>query len=151
MALITHGDFHMWNIAFHTCRPEKLKFFDFQVTRFANPLIDIQIYLGQVSRAEQRQENQTTYLRTYLTTFLDTAKELGCCTAEDVLNEASLLEEYKRTYLYGFLLALRWNPPRFSEDDDMFSKEVTTQNGSLLPGHTVEAQKNTFMDFCLLK
>ena len=48
MALITHGDFHMWNIGFHTTEAGKLKFFDFQVTRYGNPVIDIQIYLSQV-------------------------------------------------------------------------------------------------------
>ena len=54
--LLCHGDFHMWNIAFSKSS-EKVKFFDFQLIRYAPCMTDFHQYLSQVSSPSFRQSH----------------------------------------------------------------------------------------------
>ena len=53
-SVITHGDFHMWNIAFQgRDPPHQAVFFDLQVSRSCSGVTDIVQYLYQVTSTVQ--------------------------------------------------------------------------------------------------
>merc|ERR1712059_16677 len=54
-AVVSHGDCHMWNMAFgQEVEDPSIKFFDLQLSRYTSGLVDVHHYLSQVTTPETR-------------------------------------------------------------------------------------------------
>lgn len=123
-AVVTHGDFHMWNVAFGS--KDSVKFFDLQVSRYTSCMTDVQQYLSQTTTPETRKIHLEEFLTSYLHGFGQSCKELGI--KETILTKEGIADEYKRLAPWGLLMGIDWILYRFVTDQESFT-EVEKQLG----------------------
>ena len=124
-SVITHGDFHMWNIAFlgHPS-PSEAMFFDLQVSRWSSGVTDIVQYLYQVAATPDRTgQNLDQFVGQYCKGFRSIVKLLGLPTdGVDVCSETWVMAECERLVLWGVMFGVSFILPRFVQNEDMFNK-----------------------------
>ena len=116
-AVLTHGDFHMWNIAFGS--NHSVKFFDLQVSRYTSAMADVHHYLVQATTPATRARCLQTFLSAYLEGFHQSCNELGI--TENLPGEKDIFDEYKRLSPWGLLLGIDWILYRFITDQESFA------------------------------
>jgi len=128
---LCHGDFHMWNIAIrqNQFNQSSLKFFDFQIVRFASSCTDILQYLYQVSSPQFRKDNLQAILNEYCNSFNNILKDSN---AEKVISEDDLLAEYKNVSPWGFLYGFTFLLPRFLSQDFYTKLDALTDSKDII-------------------
>ena len=91
--ILIHGDFHPLNMA--VSDRSNIKFFDFQLIRHGEGLIDIHQYLCQGTTPKDRDGNLASFLETYYQTLTETCLKLGM-PGSPYGNMANFLDEYKK-------------------------------------------------------
>lgn len=79
--VLNHGDFWMSNMLFKHDASNKVldvKFVDFQIVRFASPVLDLIYFFWSSANREVKCQKQNELFKTYLDTFNATLKDLGC-------------------------------------------------------------------------
>lgn len=123
--LLTHGDFHMWNIAFGGNGCELLTsatFFDLQSSRVSSGASDIVQYLYQVTTPDNRHQHLTEYVKQYCQAFRTQAEMiLGGENSLEVCSEDWVMSEIKRLSLFGVMFGIDFILPRFLDNDQAFN------------------------------
>jgi len=88
-----------------------LRFIDFQLSRYASPVTDLQYVLHMGTSRKFREENTETLLKTYYNEFravLSRFQHVSLLQAEAVQawTLGKLKEEYEQFYMYGFLVSV---------------------------------------------
>jgi len=123
-ALVAHGDFHMWNVAFSGT---KVKFFDLQLVKYSSGLIDVHHYLSQVSTPQDRSKHLDLFLSAYQEGFDTVSEEMGA-PRSTVYTKAGILEEYKKRAPWGLFMGFCWILGRFVKDQDSFKSTENLEN-----------------------
>lgn len=79
--VLNHGDFWMSNMLFKHDDSGKaidVKFVDFQITRFASPVLDLIYFFWTSANVEVRNHKQNELFAIYLATLNATLEDLGC-------------------------------------------------------------------------
>lgn len=79
--VLNHGDFWMSNMLFKHDDSGKaldVKFVDFQITRFASPVLDLIYFFWTSANVDVRNHKQNELFATYLDTLNTTLEDLGC-------------------------------------------------------------------------
>lgn len=130
--ILIHGDFHPLNIAFSSTAA---KFFDFQLIRYSDGLIDLHQYLCQATTPNQREDNLDLFLETYFNVLNETCYALGTNNLpyknmQDFRTKYNDLAPWQIPFGFGMLL---W---KFVTNHEAYSKlaslleNVRTSDGS---------------------
>merc|ERR1719495_788680 len=118
--VVTHGDFHQWNLAFNS-DTSSVKFFDLQLSRFTSAFTDVWHYLSQVTTAETRTEHLNTFIGAYRASFNQTSTQIGSST---VLEKSLALQELWKQAVWGLVFRLTWNLKRFVTEEESWKLAV---------------------------
>jgi len=118
--VVTHGDFHQWNMAFDS-GTQSVKFFDLQLSRFTSAFTDVWHYISQVTTAETRREHLDAFLESYRGGFNLTSKQTGGGT---VLELEAARQEFWKQAAWGLVFGLTWNLKRFVTDEERWKEAV---------------------------
>ena len=126
-AVLLHGDFHMWNVAYKG--ETSFKAFDYQILTFGSSACDIHHFLSQNTSPETRKSHLDDFFEAYLKSF---ARTLG---DPDYIDSELLKSEYRLRSPIGFLMSLAFILPRYVKDDDKF-QEVKNESdaGKMVDG-----------------
>ena len=116
-ALVTHGDFHAFNIAF---AKETVKFFDLQVSRYSSGMIDVHHYISQITTPEFRAVYLPEILSAYLNSFNNFCSIAGVSPLFN--NVSDIMNEYLAKAPWGLFCGLCWIFWRFVENFEVFNK-----------------------------
>jgi len=118
--VVTHGDFHQWNMAFDS-GTQSVKFFDLQLSRFTSAFTDVWHYISQVTTPETRREHLDPFLESYRGGFNLTSKQTGGVTVLEL--EAARQELWKQA-AWGLVFGLTWNLKRFVTEEERWKEAV---------------------------
>lgn len=117
LCVLTHGDFHMWNVAFSNKGQMEAKFFDFQLIRFTSGLIDVHHYLSQVSTPATRNKHLHSFLKAYHDSFKETCRAFGLEEEASAYSMETINKEYEMRSPWGFFFGFLFILPRFVSKD----------------------------------
>jgi len=113
LCIVTHGDFHMWNVAFSNTGKMHTKFFDLQMLRATSGLIDVHHFLSQVCTPATRNMHLHKFLETYHSSFKESCLSLGLDESEIVYTKEVINKEYIVRSPWGFIFGFCFILPRF--------------------------------------
>ncbi|XP_066919518.1 uncharacterized protein [Clytia hemisphaerica] len=113
LLIVTHGDFHMWNIAFANKGEMEAKFFDFQMLRTTSGLVDVHHLLSQVCTPATRNQHLYKFLNTYHKSFKQECLDLGLEESQIDYSLEAINKEYVMRSPWGFVFGFCFILPRF--------------------------------------
>ena len=121
LEIVTHGDFHMWNIAFSNQGEMAAKFFDMQMMRTTSGLIDIHHLLSQVCTPATRNQHLHEFLNTYYRSLKQGCLDLGVSESEIPYTRKTVDDEYILRSPWGFVFGFCFILPRFISNQQLAS------------------------------
>ena len=126
LEIVTHGDFHMWNIAFSNQGEMDARFFDMQMMRATSGLVDVHHLLSQVCTPATRNQHLHKFLSTYHLSFKQKCLDLGLSESQISYTRERIDEEYIARSPWGFVFGFCFVLPRFLSNQqlsqDFYSK-----------------------------
>ncbi|XP_031627282.1 uncharacterized protein LOC116343401 [Contarinia nasturtii] len=122
-AVICHGDVTSNNTMFSKDdegKPNKVKIFDFQFTRYASPVIDLLLYLFCTITKELRDQHYEEFLHIYHDSLSDLLRRLGS-DPQKLFPYEALLDQLQKFGVYSvFVGSLLFN--QFCADEESIKK-----------------------------
>lgn len=108
--VIGHGDCWTPNLLFKpdVARPDKpaiVCFLDFQLCRYASPVLDLSYFIFTSTKAELRNQHLSTLYRVYYESLVETLKTLGS-DPEQIFSWTVFQQHLKRFGGYGFIMTM---------------------------------------------
>lgn len=113
LEIVTHGDFHMWNIAFSNCGKMEAKLFDMQMLRATSGMVDVHHLLSQVCTPATRNQHLHKFLGTYHGAFTQSCIDLGLNASQIAYTRKTVDKEYILRSPWGFVFGFCFILPRF--------------------------------------
>jgi len=103
--VISHGDLWINNVLFNSAAEAVLV--DFQIYRYAPPMIDLLMFLHLTTSTQFRQENQDAMIEFYHTTLMEYLMNAGIAEEEIPLTLSQLKESAQEFKTFGVVIAAR--------------------------------------------
>lgn len=121
LEIVTHGDFHMWNIAFSNQGEMDAKFFDMQMMRTTSGLVDVHHLLSQVCTPATRNQHLHEFLNTYFRSLKQGCLDLGLSESQIPYSRKRVDDEYISRSPWGFVFGFCFILPRFISSQQLAS------------------------------
>lgn len=125
--VLNHGDLWINNMLFkhnEIKEVEEVKFIDFQLLRYASPVLDVIYFMWTSAREEVRQKRMEDLYHSYLETLNNTLEELGC---EERLTEEEFQKDLKAASDWIIVAICSFLPMMQTESEDVVDMEEMTE------------------------
>lgn len=140
LSVLNHGDFWVNNMMFHYCsdteKPDDVRFFDFQMSRYSSPALDLLYFMYTSPSEDVRSEHTEHLLEEYHKELHDTLKILGCEHHQFTIEQ--LKEEFEDKSFFGLIAACTVLTAVLAEPAETYDMENITEDGSVLDSKSVE-------------
>jgi hypothetical protein len=134
LSVLNHGDFWVNNMMFHYClntgKADDVRFFDFQLSRYSSPALDL-LYFMYTSPSEDVRSEYTEYLlETYHKELRYTLKVLGCEHHKFTIKQ--LKKEFEEKSFFGLITACTVLAAVLAEPTETYDMDNFKEDGSCL-------------------
>jgi hypothetical protein len=132
LSVLNHGDFWVNNMMFHYCpntgKVDDVRFFDFQISRYTTPVLDLLYFIYSSPSEDVRSEYTEFLLETYHKEMHNILKVLGCEHHKFTIEE--LKKEFEEKSFFGLIIIFNILPAVLAEPADAFDRENLKEDGT---------------------